>query len=360
MDLARSNGDRLAGSPTALQRALDAALEATVVGSFSRLGFAVRKRAEHWGDPPRLDDRVVVLTGGSSGIGLAAARALGHLGAAIWLVGRDPDRTRAGAREAKAAGSPWAEPAIVDLADPGALEAFADRIYAKHQRLDGLIHGAGALLRDYSTTGEGVERTVATHVLAPFRLTWRLAPPLRSAATTRVPAIVTVTSGGMYTERFELHRLEAGPDNYDGVRAYARAKRAQVVLSRAWARRWAPEGVASYATHPGWVDTPGLAAGLPSFARLRPALRRPEEGADTAVWLVAGGARGQTDQPGHPDKPGQLSQPSHLDGLWLDRRRRGEYYLPWTRPSNPRRDEDQLWAWCAERTGLGAKAEDGQ
>ena len=100
-----------------------------------------------------------------------------------------------------------------------------------------------------------------------------------------------VSSGGMYTERFDLDRLEMDPEHYDGVRAYARAKRAQVVLAREWSRRWSACGVASYAMHPGWVDTPGLASGLPSFTYLGPLLRRPEEGADTAVWLAAGAAR---------------------------------------------------------------------
>ncbi len=76
----------------------------------------------------------------------------------------------------------------------------------------------------------------------------------------------------MYSQRFDLDTLEAGPDGYDGVVAYARAKRAQLVLAEAWAARFAPAGVASYAMHPGWVDTPGLAEGLPRFrALVRPA-----------------------------------------------------------------------------------------
>lgn len=284
-----------------------------------------------------MDGRVVVLTGGSSGIGLAAATALGRLGASLWLLGRDPERTHAAAYRAIAAGAPRAEAAVVDVADADALDDFASQVAARESRLDGLVHGAGALLRAYSETADGTERTVATHVLAPFRLTWHLEPLLRAAGD-QGSAIVTVTSGGMYAERFDLDDLVLPPEHYDGVRAYARAKRAQVVLSHEWARRWAPLGVASYAVHPGWVDTPGLASGLPRFTRLGPALRSPEEGADTAVWLVAGGARAAQGQ---------------LDGLWLDRRRRNEHYLPWTRPADAVGDQARLWAWCAERTGIG-------
>ena len=102
---------------------------------------------------------------------------------------------------------------------------------------------------------------------------------------------MTVSSGGMYTQPFDLDRLEMTPEAYRGTTAYARAKRAQVVLSHEWARRWGADGVASYASHPGWVDTPGLASGLPTFAKLGPLLRTPGEGADTVVWLAAGGAR---------------------------------------------------------------------
>ena len=100
-----------------------------------------------------------------------------------------------------------------------------------------------------------------------------------------------MSSGGMYSQRFDLGALELGPDGYDGVVAYARAKRAQLVLAQAWAARFAPAQVASYAMHPGWVDTPGPGRGPPRLPlpRCAPCCARPEEGADTAVWLAAGG-----------------------------------------------------------------------
>ena len=122
----------------------------------------------------------------------------------------------------------------------------------------------------------------------------------------------------MYTQRFDLAHLEVSADDYRGATAYARAKRAQVVLAHEWARRWGPDGVASYAMHPGWVATPGLATGLPRFARLGPLLRTPNQGADTVTWLASDGPR----HDGAPEpRPG---------GIWLDRRRRPEYYLPTT------------------------------
>jgi dehydrogenase/reductase SDR family member 12 len=330
--------------PGPLARVLDGLLEATIVGSFSRIGWLARRATQPWPPPPRLDGQVVVVTGASSGIGRAAALALGGLGAEVCVVGRDRVRTAAVAGAIQSAGG-RAEDALVDMADGAAVDAFAERFGSVHNRLNGLVHGAGALLADYAVTAEGFELTVATHVLGPHRLTWRLAPYLRSAGRS---TIVTVSSGGMYTERFDLDRLEMPRHQYHGVRAYARAKRAQVVLAREWSRRWASWGVASYAMHPGWVDTPGLASGLPSFAHLGPLLRRPEEGADTAVWLAAGAAR-------PPALPGMSASMSVEDGFWHDRRHRGEYYLPWTRPRWGHEDEGRrLWDWCRTRTALGS------
>lgn len=321
-------------------RVLDTALEATIVGSFSRIGWLARVATQPWTDPPRMDGRVVVVTGGSSGIGRAAALALGVLGAEVWVVGRDEVRSEAVADAVRSAGG-RSRSTTLDVADEQEVDAFADHVRSVHQSLDGLVHCAGALLADYTVTPEGVELTVATHVLGPYRLTRRLAPLLRSA---RRSTIVTVSSGGMYTERFDLDRLEMAPAEYDGVRAYARAKRAQVVLAHEWSRRWSTTGIASYVMHPGWVDTPGLTQGLPPFARLGPLLRRPEEGADTAVWLAAGAGR----------RPG-ASAPGPLDhGIWLDRRLRGTYYLPWTRPrETPDVQGRRLWDWCAARSNIG-------
>jgi NAD(P)-dependent dehydrogenase (short-subunit alcohol dehydrogenase family) len=123
-----------------------------------------------------------------------------------------------------------------------------------------------------------------------------------------------------------------GPEGYRGAVAYARAKRAQVVLAHEWARRHGTSGVRSYSMHPGWVATPGLDSGLPGFARLGPLLRTPEEGADTIVWLVANA----------------LAETPPAEGFWLDRRPRGEHYRPGTGAGPD--DGARLWEWCEART----------
>jgi dehydrogenase/reductase SDR family member 12 len=325
-------------TPSRLSALVDGALEATVVGSFSRAGYAVRSRLEHWGPPPDLTGRVVVVTGASSGIGRASALEMARLGATLWLVGRDKERIEATARQARALGAGAdVEPVELDVIDDDAVRAFASRFAARHGQLHALVHAAGALFPTYRSAPGGGELTVATAVVAPFRLTWLLSPLLRH---TPDATIVTVSSGGMYSQPFDLEHLEMTPDTYRGTTAYARAKRAQVVLSHEWARRWAADGVASYASHPGWVDTPGLASGLPNFAKLGPLLRTPAEGADTVVWLAAGGPRSAG-----------AAEPV-TEGFFHDRHRRGEYHLPWTARGARPEDGARLWEWCEARTGL--------
>ena len=314
-------------------RVLDVALEATIVASFSRVGAVLRRATQNWSPVASMEGRTILVTGASSGIGRASALALSRAGAGLWITGRDENRLEELAERIRAGGTTVRVDAL-DVTDSARVDDLARRIGEDPAGVNGIIHSAGALTHDYATSTDGVEMTVATHVLAPFRLTWWLAPALRAAGQS---TIVTVASGGMYTERFDLPGLEMAPGDYDGVKAYARAKRAQVLLAHEWSRRWSRYGVRSYVMHPGWTDTPGLATSLPTFHRLGPLLRRVDEGADTAVWLAsgAGGEEGTT------------------AGIWLDRRPRGEYYLPWTRPRGSREaDGEALWRWCERHSGI--------
>ena len=142
---------------------------------------------------------------------------------------------------------------------------LADRVAHDHPRLDVLIHNAGALSHGYVRTEDGLELTVAVHVVAPFLLTHLLMGQLRTSPDGR---IITMSSGGMYSQRLDVTALDPHPEDYDGVKAYARAKRAQVELTRLWDLHYGGSGLRFVAMHPGWVATTGLDSGLPRFARL--------------------------------------------------------------------------------------------
>jgi NAD(P)-dependent dehydrogenase (short-subunit alcohol dehydrogenase family) len=99
--------------------------------------------------------------------------------------------------------------------------------------------------------------------------------------------VIFVSSGGMYTSRLDVDDLQSRVGEFDGRTAYARSKRAEVVLAERWAEELAGTGVVVHAMHPGWANTPGIKTSIPAFQRvMRPLLRSPEQGADTIVWLA--------------------------------------------------------------------------
>jgi NAD(P)-dependent dehydrogenase (short-subunit alcohol dehydrogenase family) len=312
-----------------LGSAVDVLAEVSVVAGFSRLGLAARSRLlpEFAAEPLSATGRTVLITGATSGIGYAAAAALARRGAVVHFLARDRDRAERARRGIAAAGDgARASYGLADLEEHGSVRSFAREFRTVCPRLDILIHNAGTIHPSYSTDPAGIELTYAGQVVAPFLLTAMLIPALTAAGGARV---ITVSSGGMYTQRLDPAALPPPRAGYRGAAAYARAKRAQVVLSAEWARRTAGTGMAFHAMHPGWADTPGLAAALPGFRRvMRPLLRTAEQGADTITWLATA-------------DPALLG----TGGFWHDRRRRPEHLLPWTREeaSAPRR----LWDQCA-------------
>lgn len=321
------------------RRLADAALEATVVGSFSRIGFAARRALFDWDAEPVVDmsGRVALITGATGGLGLSAATALAQRNADLWIVGRDPQRIEA-ARQAiiAVAHDSSVTSAVADLAVLDDVRKLSDRVRRSVPRLDVLIHNAGALTHDLCYTADGLEVTAQVHVVAPFLLTTALFPILRATPDARV---ITVSSGGMYTKRLDLDALAAPVIPFNGVRTYANAKRAQVVLNELWSQYAGGSGVVFHAMHPGWADTPGVRESLPRFrALMGPLLRTPGQGADTMVWLA-------TD-------PRALE----TNGLfWLDRRPRSVAPLPGTRTSDA--DAERCWSWCVDRAGVAALLE---
>jgi NAD(P)-dependent dehydrogenase (short-subunit alcohol dehydrogenase family) len=296
-----------------LQRVVDGMMEATIVPSFSKAGPWVRSRLYDWDHiDVDLAGRTVLITGATSGIGLAAAVGLAERGARIVAVGRDEERGEKAVAEIRSrATSTAVEFAPLDMGDLTAVRAFGERFVAAESRLDALVHNAGALLPERRETDDGVEVTLAVHLLGPYVLTRALHPLLAATPQSRV---IFMSSGGMYAFGLDLRRLELSPRGYDGRAAYARAKRAQVVLAELLAEEFAGDGIVVHSMHPGWADTAGVEAGIPGFRKVtRPILRSAEEGADTLVWLVASDEALRS-----------------TAGFWHDRRRRSTVKFPGT------------------------------
>ena len=316
---------------------VDRTLEVAVVPSFTRIGYDVRSRLEHWTPLTEYDltDRVVVITGATSGLGLSAARAFLAAGATVEILGRDAAKTAAVCEQLRATGVPGSVRSLV--ADTGNLDAVrrvCDELADRHGAIDALIHNAGALDKQYALSPQGIERTVASQVVGPFLMTGLLLPLLRARPGARV---VWVSSGGMYTQPLSVTALDSGPDGYRGAVAYARAKRTQVTVAQMWADRLRPDQIAVHAMHPGWADTPGVRKSLPTFRRMTgPLLRSPHQGVDTLVWLVA-----------------DDGAPLDTTGLfWLDRRPRPIHRSSATRRSDTAEERGLLWKWCVQRSGF--------
>jgi NAD(P)-dependent dehydrogenase (short-subunit alcohol dehydrogenase family) len=313
---------------------LDTALDRSIVGGYTAVGYRLRRRGWDDGDLRRMDGELAVVTGATSGLGLAAAEGFARLGARVLLVVRDAGRGRQ-ARErllgrvgggAAAAGA--VDVARCDLSSLADVRRFAAELAARERRVGVLVHNAGALAPRRTLTGEGNELTLATNVLGPFLLTGLLHE--------RTDRIINVSSGGMYTTKLDVDDLQSRRGDFSGAKAYANTKRAEVVLTELWAARLDPTRTVIHAMHPGWADTPGLAASLPRFHRLtKPILRNAAQGADTIIWL------------------GAAATPAQTTGLfWHDRAPRPTSYVRWTRESPT--DRARLWAACERLTGWPA------
>ncbi|HET9073090.1 MAG TPA: SDR family NAD(P)-dependent oxidoreductase [Solirubrobacteraceae bacterium] len=323
--------------------ALDTLLDRAIVPGYSRFGFRLRRRSwPEGGAYARLDGQTVVLSGATSGLGRAAALELVALGARLVLLVRSRERGEQVRAELARTGGPGAEARVElvlgDLGDLSSVRAAAAELLAREAPVDVLINNAGVMPPQRTLSPDGIELTLATNVVGPFLLTNLLEPSLEHAARAHPGRgrVIIVSSGGMYGQRIHLDDLEMSHEPYSGVTAYARSKRAQVILTELWARRWADAGLGVHAMHPGWADTEGVRESLPRFYRLTaPLLRSPAEGADTIVWLAGAPAAAL----GSGD-------------FWHDRERRPRHLLARTRESPA--DREALWERLCALSGWSA------
>ena len=252
-----------------------------VPASFGRPGFLARASSFRDADlDVDLSGARIGITGGTSGIGLAAATALAARGADVTLFGRDDAKGAEAAEKINRDTRNRATFVRCDVGDFASVDRIARALGPRP--FDRFLHNASILTHSRAFTADGLETTYATNLVGPLRLQFRMDPHHE-----RLHRVVWVSSGGMYLVPLDLDELRGETKRFDGVRAYAQTKRAQILTARAMSR--SREATCSvYSMHPGWVDTASVKASLPRFYRLtRSLLRTPEQGADTAVWLAA-------------------------------------------------------------------------
>lgn len=231
----------------------------------------------------------VLVTGGSSGIGLAAATALAGSGADVTITSRDAARgeqARAAITEETGCN---VHLDLVDLADLTSVGAFARRFRGREEDLGVLINNAGGVFGSRRESVDGHELTFATNHLGPFLLTVLLAELLEGARRSRVINVSSVAHTHA-KEGILFDDLSWENRRYRMMTVYGHSKLANILHAHGVNARMGPT-VEAFALHPGVVGTSFGGRGGSTIVRAATRfgkrwMRTPEEGADTVIWLA--------------------------------------------------------------------------
>lgn len=238
-----------------------------------------------------MDGKVVVITGGNSGIGLETAVALATAGARVVLGCRNAAKAAtAVARIRERSGNEQVESRSLDLIDLEQVRRFADSL-GDLDRIDVLINNAGLIQDARAESPQGHEATFAINHLGPFELTNRLLPQLRAAPAGRIVNVASIAHymAPMGIDWADLDRHE----RYRGWLVYGQSKLANILHARELARRLESTGVVAHSLHPGSVGSGfGREGDLHGFndrllAAGQFALITPEQGARTSVHVAS-------------------------------------------------------------------------
>lgn len=249
----------------------------------------------------KMKEKVVVITGATSGIGQVAAESLAKMGAKIVQVARDRERAEAAFERLREI-NPAAAHSIhyADLSLISETKRVAAEIAAAEPRVDVLINNAGALFGTYQPTAEGLERTFALNHMSYFVLTHGLREGLLASAPARIVSTSSDAHGVATVDFDDLQSVKTysnkglgewlrygGP----GFKVYGRSKLCNILFTRELARRLGNNGVTANCLHPGFVATrfADQTGGLMSFSigiAKRFALT-PEQGAQTLIYLAS-------------------------------------------------------------------------
>lgn len=242
-------------------------------------------------DVPDQGGKVILITGGTSGIGKETAVSLAGAGATTVITGRDQAKSdRAVAEVRRRAANDDVHAVALDLASLASVRATASTVLERWDRLDVLVNNAGAFNGAHQFTADGHELTFGANYLGHFLLTQLLVPRLSATAPSRVVTVASLAHrfavGGMAFDDLDME------DGYNGWTAYNRSKLATVLFTGELARRLATSGISAFAVHPGLVasafgrtEDSGKLATV-AFTAVRPLLVSAASGARASVHVA--------------------------------------------------------------------------
>lgn len=232
--------------------------------------------------------RTVVVTGASSGVGLAAAEQFAAQGDQVVVVGRTEERLDAAVARVRAAGG-GREPGRfrADFERLADVRELAGWLLATYPAIDVLANNAGGMVGGYRRTVDGFEATIQSNHLAPFLLTNLLRERLGGAR-------LVATASRVHTQgRPDPGDFTGDPQRFRWARAYGAAKSANILFAAEAARRW-PD-VTSVSFHPGVVRSNFGEGPVRLVYRFAPFLTTPEKAGALLVWLATAPAGELTD-----------------------------------------------------------------
>jgi NAD(P)-dependent dehydrogenase (short-subunit alcohol dehydrogenase family) len=195
----------------------------------------------------------IVITGGTSGIGLESARQLAALGHELLIIARSEEAYNKAfssiARETPGVKMHFYK---ADMSLISNVKEAAYSILKEHDSIDVMLNNAGAVYSDFELSDIGVEKTMTTNHLSHYILTGMLLPLLRKSKNAR---IVNVSSDSHYKGNLDFKPLTQDTDKYFIMKAYESSKLANVLFTYYLAEKLKPEGITVNCLHPGMVNT---------------------------------------------------------------------------------------------------------
>lgn len=258
-----------------------------------------------------LKDKTIVITGGSSGIGAAAARILAEKGANLVITGRSAE-TR------KIANELGCDYYLVDYASFSSVAQFAQDLLDKYPRIDVLVNNVGGIIADRRITEDGHEMTLQVNHLSGFLLTQLLQERLEESNA----MVINTSSFGNIVGNIDFNDLE-NEENYNAGKAYGTTKLMNILHAMEISRRF--KGVRAASFHPGAVRTgfaregSGMVKWFYNSVLKNLFLISPEKGADTLIWFITREQAWESGEYYYKRRPGRKNPQANSDNarkLW--------------------------------------------